>query len=126
APPRELVLVGDFGSQNESELCRLGHRGEIPVRLEFVGGLMVVLRVVSLEHPLAIARRLTVEFCAHADGERRNAGVRERKMVRAEIVALLGMGIRLNGKIEPFRDTLRYRQYAGPLRARNDNGLGPP
>ena len=44
-PIRKLILVGDIDAEQKSELGGLFERGEIPIGVEFVGGLVVVFLV---------------------------------------------------------------------------------
>src|SRR5271157_3053611 len=126
APIRQFLLVGDILAQQEAELRGLLHGGKVPIFLKLVGRLMVVLGVVLLPHLLPIPFRLAGKFGGSPDGECRDAGMREREVVGAEIVALLGRVLRGNRQVQPFGDLLRRGQYRGALRAREHHILGPP
>ena len=124
APAGELILVGDFAAQQEAVFGGLLKGGEIPIVLKFVGGLVVVLGVVFLAQLLAVAGGLAGELGGVLDGESGDAGVREREMVGAEVVALLGLGVGLDGQVEAFGDLLRHGPDVGALGAGDDHVLG--
>src|SRR5271157_429236 len=123
-PIGQFILVGDLPSEQEPILGGLLEGCKIPVRLEFIGGLVVVVAVVIFPHPGAKTLRLPGKLGGVADGKSRDAAVGERKMVGAEVVALLRLGVGRNGQIQALGDLLRQRPDGGPFGAGDDHILG--
>ena len=91
--------------EQEAELGGLLEGSEIPIRLKFVGWLVVVLRVVLLPHLLAVSRGLSGEFRGVLDGKGGDSHVGEGEMVGAEIVSLLRLAIGRNLQVEAARQS---------------------
>ena len=87
---------------------------------------MVVLRVELLEQLLSEIRRLAQKLRALADRERGNPRAREREVVRAVVVPLLGVRLGLDLEAHPPRRLLDQRPERGSLRARNLDIPRPP
>jgi len=84
-------LIGDIAAQEETVFGGLRQGGEIPIGLKFVGGVVIMIGVVFQPLLVAVAGGLAYEFGSASDGECGDAGVGEREMVGAEVVALLGL-----------------------------------
>ena len=125
APVRQAILVGDIRAKQKSVRRHLLERGEIPIGLEFVGGLVVVFAVVLLVGLRTEARGLTGKLGGMADRERWDAGMREREVIGAEVVAGFRLRIGRNLQAEAPRDLLCQRPDGGAFRARQHHVFGP-
>jgi len=99
--PPQFLRVRRVDADQHPEARDLLQPREIPFLVKLVRGLMVVLRVELLEELLSKIRRLAQKLRTLADREGGNPGAREREVVRAVVVPLLG--VRLGLDLQPIR-----------------------
>src|ERR1039457_1666538 len=87
-PAWQLRIVGDIGPDGQTERGHLFHARKIPVVVVLVGGLMVVLAVVLLEHLGSELQWFADVIGPGIDRERWNANTRQGEVVGAVVVAL--------------------------------------
>jgi len=86
-PSDRLGLSTSQPAENEAEAGEPGVAPEIPAFLEFVGGLVIVMRNIIFELGFAPGFVVTFKECAGIDGERGDAHASEREVVGAVVVS---------------------------------------
>src|SRR6185437_13970550 len=116
-PIRQIRLIRHILPEQKPEFGGLLERREVPALLKLVARLMVMLAVVFLEGFRIKIRRLAGELRRVFDGKGRNAGMREGKMIAAEIMTLLRFCIRRDRQVQPLGDRLNGGPHGGALSA---------
>ena len=127
SPAFQVGNAGTFAiltprARPKSAICVMP--GKVPICVIFIGRPMIVIGVVLLEYSLAEVSRLADIVASLRNREGRDAYAGERKMVRAVVVALARLRVRLDSQIELSGRLLDQRPESCSLGSGDGNIFG--